>query len=170
MARSSPARMPILVLGATVAALSASPALATEGPPAPPPSGGLPSPLTPVILPGGPTGPIGGPAPHPGARGVIARARLVPRRVRRGQRARLKLTLRAPTRLKVIVTRAAPRHRVKALRVPAGGTSPSVRLPARAGGHLLRSGRYRVTIIAIDASGRRTATVRRTLVVRPARR
>jgi hypothetical protein len=169
MARSSPARMPMLVLGATVAALGvAPPALATEGPPAPPPSGGLPSPLTPVIAPGGPTGSIGGLAPHQGARRVIARARIVPRRVRRGQRARLVVRLGAPTRLKVVITRVAPRRRVKVLRVPARGTSVSVRLPARARGHALPRGRYRVRVIAIDGSGRRTASVLRTLVVRRA--
>jgi hypothetical protein len=167
MARSSPARMPMLVLGATVAALGATPALATEGPPGPPPPG-FPSPLTPVIVPGLPSGPLGG--AHPGARRVIAHARIVPHRVRRGQRARLVVRLGTPTRLKVIVTRAATGRRVKALRVPARGTKVSVRLPARARGHLLRPGRYRVRIIAIDASGRRTATALRTLVVRRAHR
>jgi hypothetical protein len=163
--------MPMLVLGATLAALGAAPALATEGPPVPPPVGGLPSPLTPVILPGGfHPGPLGGALPHAGAHRVIARAQLVPRRVRRGQRPRLVVRLGAPTRLKVIVTRVATHHRVKVLRVPARGTSVSVRLPARAGGRLMRPGRYRVRIIAIDASGRRTASVLRTLVVRRARR
>ena len=48
--------------------------------------------------------------------------------------------------------------------VPAGKVS--IRLPRRAHGRALVAGRYRVSIVAVDATGNRSATVRRTLRIR----
>jgi hypothetical protein len=88
--------------------------------------------------------------------------------MRAGRRVRLRVSLSAPGRLKVVVTRMSrPRRgRVGTLRVPAKGRRLGVRMP---GSRRLAPGRYRVSIVAIDAQGGRSTTVKRRLVVLPAR-
>lgn len=169
MANSLPHRLS-LALAATAAAsaLAAAPALATEPPNAPPPSAPLPTAIAPVtIAPLPSTAARSGRAPR-----VIRRARLVPRRVRRGQRAQLKLSLTTPSRLRIVMSRGGGgrRSRAAALSVPASGRTISLRLPARSRGRALRPGRYRVSIVAIDAQGARSLPVNRTLIVRRAAR
>src|SRR3954463_9025138 len=76
------------------------------------------------------------PLPHPSTRTKrpsIRRVRVVPRRIRRGKRARLRLTLSAPARLKIVVERRVRGHRirVRTLNVDARAGRVSIRLPAR---------------------------------------
>ena len=111
------------------------------------------------------------PLSHPSTRAKrpsIRRVRVVPRRIRRGKRARLRLTLSAPARLKIVVQRRVRGHRIRVrtlnLDAPAGRVS--IRLPGRVHGHALKRGRYRVSVVVIDAAGNRSATVRRPLRVR----
>jgi hypothetical protein len=150
---------------AGVAALAAAaPALASEGTPAGPV---LPNPLSPVAFP--PTTP---PASAPGmptpaarraARLRVSSARVVPRRVVRGHRARLRLRLAAPLRVRVVLERG--HRRVRVFNVPAGHRNVSLRLP-----RTLRVGRYRLRIVVLDEQGARGPEVRRSLrVVRRAR-
>jgi hypothetical protein len=63
----------------------------------------------------------------------IRRVRVVPRRIRRGKRARLRLTLSAPARLKIVVERRVRGHRirVRTLNVDARAGRVSIRLPER---------------------------------------
>jgi len=164
MARSSPHRLPaLLVATAAASALGAAPALATEGPAAPPPGPSLPSGVAP---------PVFAPAPAqlaPTARNraprLIRRARLVHRRVKQGRRARLRVSLTTPSRLKVVVTRRATRHRIRTISVPVRGNVVALRLPARNGGHDLRPGRYRVRVVAFDAFGGRTRPEKLSMIV-----
>jgi hypothetical protein len=82
--------------------------------------------------------------PHPSTRAkrpLIRRVPVVPWRIRRGKRARLRLTMSAPARLNIVVQR-------------------------RVRGHALERGCYRVSVVVIDAAGNRSATVRRPLGVR----
>jgi hypothetical protein len=159
MARSLPTRLAVaLATGAAASTLVAASALATE-PGGPPPGPPLPGGVTPVTIPPVPT--TGAPATR-----VVRRARIVPRRVRRGRKATLRMSLSSPSRLQVVLSRSRSGHRVRTLDIPAGGRSVSVRLPARAAGRMLRPGRYRVSIVAIDALGTRSRPVVRTLIVR----
>jgi hypothetical protein len=158
----------VLAAGAAAALASAAPALASEDPGnvAPPPSwalppaaGGLPVPLPHVVTPRS-------------GRPVIRRARLVPHRIRSGRRATLRLSLSTPGRLVIAITRVSRPHRgaVAMQRVAVAGGKVALRLPKRFRGHKFAAGRYRVTVVAVDASGARSRPVRRSLVVRAARR
>ena len=164
-----PRRLPaVLAGGAAAAALIAAPALASEDPLAPAPGPALPGALgdvgfTPAAAPG--TAP-GTPAGRAKVRPAIQRASLSQRRIRRGQRAVLRLGVSTTGRVHVVMRRrAGGRHvPVAAFTVPATTTRFSVRLPGRANGHFLRPGRYRITVVA-DAGGMRSRAVRRSLVV-----
>jgi len=156
-------RLASLAAATTAAALVAAPAVASEPnqPAGPPPPAAL-------VL------PIFAPLPHSPAhakRPSIRRVRVVPRRIRRGKRARLRLTLSAPARLRIVLQRRTRGHRTRVrtlfVDVPAGKVS--IRLPRRVHGHALKTGRYRVSVVATDAAGNRSATVRRALRVRKAR-
>ena len=155
------------MLAGTVAAvaLAAAPALATEGPLAPPRGPQLPSTLRPVTpwLPG-----WAGARVPTRSRPVIQRARFVHRRVRRGRRAVLRLLLSRPASLRIVIRRRTHGHRVRVavLNRLAPKRRRTVRLPARRHGHALFPDRYRVSVVAIDAFGARSAPVRRTLIVR----
>jgi hypothetical protein len=98
---------------------------------------------------------------------VIRRARLTPRRVHTGRRATLRVSLSAPGRLRITITRMSRpgRGRVAKVASKASGTAFALRLPRRAHGRRLAAGRYRVSIVAVDAQGSRSRTLRRTLVV-----
>lgn len=139
--------MPRILAPAVLAGLlvCAAPAGATEGPPGGPP---LPNTLQPVTF---------TPAP-PGAKPRVLRARLVPRRVKHGRRARLLLHLKVPGRVQVTVRRAGRRVSTRALN--ARGLNLKLRTSRR-----LRPGRYRITIVLTDAAGNRSRAVHRTLVV-----
>jgi hypothetical protein len=168
MAHSLIRRLPaLLVMSAAAATISAAPALASEGPAGPPPpgSGPLPAALSPVNFAPLPAGP--GHGRHK-ARPKIRRAKLTPRRIRRGRHARLRLVLSAPGRVRITLQRTVRGHRVRsaALSVAVGGTRLTLRLPARSHGRALAAGRYRVTITVTDAQGSRSRPVRRTLVIR----
>jgi hypothetical protein len=102
---------------------------------------------------------------HPSTRAKrpsIRRVRVVPRRIRRGKRARLRLTLSAPARLKIVVQRRVRGHRirVRTLNVDGRAGRVAIRLPGRVHGHALKHGRYRVG--RGDRRGRQSlGTVRR---------
>lgn len=156
-------RLTCLAAATTAAALAATPALATEpgqpaGPAGPPPPAAL---VLPNI------------APLPGSPGHLARpsmrrVRVVPRRIRSGSRARVQLTLSAPARLRIRVQRRKGRSLVgvRTITADAPAGKVSIRLPGRVHGHALAAGRYRVSVVAVDATGNRSATVRRTLRIR----
>lgn len=160
-----PRRLPaVLAGGAAAAALIAAPALASEDTLAPAPGPALPGALgdvgfTPGTAPGTPAG-------RAKVRPAIQRASLSQRRIRRGQRAVLRLGVSTTGRVHVVMRRrAGGRHvPVAAFTVPATTTRFSVRLPGRANGHFLRPGRYRITVVA-DAGGMRSRAVWRSLVV-----
>lgn len=166
MARSLPTRLTLaLAAGAATSALAAGPALATEGPAAPPPAPSLPTGIAP---------PSWLPAPGaalPTASRVIQRVRVSPRRIKRGQRARLRISLASPSRLQIVLsrTKGSKRVRTASITLPARGSAVSLRLPKRAHGHLLRADGYRVSVRAIDATGTKSAPVRTSLRVRRAR-
>lgn len=163
MARTHPRRLPAALAVATVATLAvAAPALGTEGPV--PPGSPVSTGLTP--LPFSPFPGVQQPNRHRAQR-VITRARIVPRRVRRGQRARLKLRLTAPMRVRVTLSRRVNGRRVRTdvLSVLAKHRRATIRLPGRA----LRPDRYRVRIVAIDGLGVKSIPVRRALIVRKRR-
>ena len=157
MPHPHPCRLPaLLVTSAAAVALTAAPAVATEGPAAP---GAIPVPVALMV-------PNFAPLPAPTSSGsgpVIRSARLASRRIRRGQRARLRLSLSEPGRVRIVIQRRVKgRHTAtRAFTIPARKTTVSVRLPRR-----LPPGRYRITVVAIDATGDRSRPVRRTLVVR----
>ena len=153
----SPRLIHVALAASAGLALGAAPALASEGPAGPT----LPSPLAPVAI--VPIVPPAG-APLPQVRPVlprVLRARLSPRRVHRGRHSRLRATV-AGTRLRIVLERTARgRHiRVSARTVKIRRDRVSVRLPK------LRPGRYRVTVVALDAQGNRSAAVHRALRVR----
>jgi hypothetical protein len=158
MHRSSPVLVAAVAAGAL--AFCAAPAGATEAPVAPPPAPLLPG-LTPPPLPTFPAQPV-----H--ALRMIRGARVVPRRVRPGRRARVVLALREPTRLRITLVRRAHGKRISVavVNVPPRGRRVVVRLPRRVRGHRLHLGRYRVRIVAVDAAGTRSRPVIRRLVVR----
>jgi hypothetical protein len=161
MARSLHQRLPaVLVASVAASALAASPALATEGPTAPPPAS------FPNLAP--PTFALPGAATPATSASIIRKARIVPRRVRRGRRATLRVSLTTPSRLRVVMARRSGGRyvRVRTIAVPARGRAVSLRLPARKNGHRLRAGRYRVSVTSVDALGKRSQPVRVTLTVR----
>ncbi len=163
MARTLPHRLPaLLVATAAASALAAAPALATEGPAAPPPASTLPTGVAPLTFSPFPS------ATAPAARNsrLIRRARLVHSTVRRGKRAVLRVSLATPSKLRVVLTRRPSGHRIRTLSQAAKGSIVSMRLPARTGGHALRAGRYRVRVVAIDANGTRSAPVKLSMKVR----
>ena len=166
MARFRPHRLlGLLVAGAAAAsALAAAPALATEGPGAPPPGPTLPSGVAPVTI--APFPSTTAPSVRAKAPRVIRRARLVHRRVKRGRRGLLRVSLNTPSRLRIVLTRSTTGHRIRAINVPARGRTVALRLPARTRGHDLRAGRYRVSVVAIDADGARSRPIRLTMIVR----
>jgi hypothetical protein len=164
MAHSLIRRLPaLLVISAAAATISAAPALASEGPAGPPPPGGaaLPPALSPVNF-----APLPAAPGHAGRRSrpAIRRAKLTPRRIRRGRHARLRLVLSKPGRVRITVR--GRRGRGATITVATSGTRLTVRLPARSHGRALAAGRYRVTITMIDAQGSRSRPVRRSLVIR----
>jgi hypothetical protein len=93
----------------------------------------------------------------------------VPRRIRHGKRIRLRLTLSAPAPLKFVVQRRVRGHRIRVRTRNVDGR-PRVDPPSRrVDGHALKRGRYRVSVVVIDAAGNRSATVRRPLRSKRAR-
>jgi hypothetical protein len=95
-------------------------------------------------------------------------ARVVPHRVGGRRHATLRLSLSAPGRVRVTITRVSGPRRgaVATRRYSAPALKVSLRLPKRFHGHAYAPGRYRVTVVAVDAQGSRSHPVRRTFVVR----
>jgi hypothetical protein len=156
-------RLTCLAAATTAAALAATPALATEpgqpaGPAGPPPPAAL-------VLPN--IAPLPS-SPRHAARPSLRRVRVVPRRIRSGSRARVQLTLSSPARLRIRLQRRHGRKlvRVRTITATAPAGKVSIRLPRRVHGHVLAAGRYRVSVVAVDATGNRSATVRRSLRIR----
>jgi hypothetical protein len=150
----------------TAALALAAPAGATEGPAAPPvppwnitaPSFTSPTPTpTTTALPGRP---------------AIRGARIVPRRLRKGKRAALRLSLPQAGRVQYTITRRSRpgRGRMTTRRVSVPAGKVSIRLPRGVKGHVLAPGRYRVSVVVVDGLGNRSRTVRRSFVVRAAHR
>lgn len=161
MAHSPIRRLPaLLAMSAAATTIAAAPALASEGPTGPPPPGSAPLPaaLSPVNFAPLPAG------PGQRSRPKVRRAKVTPRRIRRGRHARLRLVLSAPGRVRI--TLRGRRGRRATLTVATSGTRLTVRLPARSRGRALPAGRYRVTITITDAQGSRSRPVRRLLVIR----
>jgi hypothetical protein len=148
-------RLPLVV------AVGAAPALASEGPVGPAP---LPTGTAPVVIPPLPTHTAPG---QLGSRPRLSHVRVVPRRLRHGRRAKLRLTLSGPGQLSVTIRRMSRpgRGRFATGRRTVVGGKVSLRLPRRAHGKRLAAGRYRISIRVTDAQGLRSRTVRRTLVV-----
>jgi hypothetical protein len=165
---SHPYRLPAVLGTAAVASLLAvAPALASEGTVTPPPSAGPPLPSSLVLVNFAPMPSGGGPKVR--KRPVVRRARLSPRTIRRGQRARLRLSLSSPGRVRVTLQRRVRGRYVRAGSLTATARTPSVsvRLPRRASnGRLLPVGRYRVSVVAADSGGLHSPAVRRSLIVR----
>ena len=148
-------RMTRLALAAAAgAALSAAPAAATEGPAGSP---ALPNALAPVTI-----QQTGAGAGAEVRRPRVTRARVNPRRVRQGRRARLRIALATPGRVRIVVERIVSGHhvRVSVRNVAAPRLVLALRTSAR-----LRAGRYRITVMAFDAAGSRSSAVRRSLTV-----
>jgi hypothetical protein len=161
---------PLLALaaGAAAALAVAVPAGASEGPtgPPPPPWGMAP----PTIQPAPGTG-TGGAAPSATvSRPGIRSARIVPRRVRRGKRATLRMSLSRAGRVRLVITRTSKpkRGRVIVRQVSKPSGKIAIKLPRGVGGRALATGRYRVTVVVTDGQGSRSRTVRRSFVVRAA--
>jgi hypothetical protein len=164
MAHSRPYRLPgVLVAGAAASVLMAAPALATEGPAAPPPGPQLPSGVAaPTFsLPTTSAPPASSKAPR-----IMRNARLLNTRVKQGRRGKLRISLNSPSRLRIVLTRVKNGHRIKAINVAPGGNTLTVRLPARRkNGHDLRVGRYSVSVSAVDANGVASSPIKRTMKV-----
>jgi hypothetical protein len=164
MVHLSRSRLPVVVAAAAAAATlaAASPALASE-----------PG----VLDDNGPAAlqlPDIAPLPSFGAkaRPSIRRARIVPRRLHRGKRARLKLTLSAPGRVRILIERRVRGRlvRKRSMTVVARTAKVSIRLPKGAHGHAFAPGRFRITVVAIDGAGTRSLPLRRNLrVIKKAR-
>jgi len=155
--------VPVVVAAGVAAALAiAAPAGASEGRPGPPPppSWGVTAPAFQL------------PTTMVRQRSLIRGARIVPRRVRRGRRAVLRMRLSRPARVLITITRRSRPHRgritVRRVSLPAGRVA--IRLPRKVHGRALARGRYRVGVVAVDAQGVRSRTLRRSFVVRSARR
>jgi hypothetical protein len=157
-----PSRLSVVLAAGLAAALAAAaPAGATEGQPsAPPPSWGVTPPAFQF------------PIQAVRTRALIRGARVVPRRVMRGRRAMLRMTLSRPAQVRITISRRSRPHRgrvtVRRVSVPAGRVA--IRLPRKVHGHALAAGRYRVSMLAVDAQGVSSRTMRRSFVVRSARR
>jgi hypothetical protein len=165
MQDSLPHRLTVAFTAAAAAsALAAAPALATEGPNAPPPAAPMTGGVAPLAI-----APLASSsAPTARSSRVISSARLVPKRVQRGRRAKLKISLSTRSRLRVVMRRRASGHKIRSIYVPAGKRTITVRLPKRSNGHALRKGRYGIRIVSIDAEGVLSSPIVRTLVVRAA--
>ncbi len=161
---------PLLLAAAGLAAslALAAPAGATEGPAAPP--------LPPWNL----TAPSFSPAPSSSApsssavrrRPRIRSARVVPRAIRKGKRATLRLSLPQAGVLQYTITKKSRPHRgrvvTRRVSVPAGKVA--IRLPRGVNGRALATGRYRVSVMVVDTQGNRSRAVGRSLIVRSAHR
>jgi hypothetical protein len=101
-------------------------------------------------------------------RPAIRRARIKPKHVKRGRRARLHLTLSSGGRIKLTITRLSRPHRgrIALQHATTRTTALTIPLPRRAHGKKLARGRYRVAIRLTDALGTRSRIVRRMFVVR----
>jgi hypothetical protein len=164
---------PALVAAAGVAAALAvaAPAGATEGPAAPPPAPWnvtAPS-FAPGVLAPGITAPSKS-AVH--RRPAIRGARVVPRRIHKGKRATLRLSLPQAGKVRYTLTRVSAPHRGRKITgiVSVKAGKISIRLPRGANGRALAPGRYRVTVVAVDEQGSRSRSVARSLIVRPSHR
>jgi hypothetical protein len=141
----------------------AAPAMASEGPTGPQ----LPNPLSPPTFtpPGAGTAtPPSRPAGKRAVRPRVVKARVTPRRVRAGRTTRLRLSVSGAVRVRVVV-KGVKRGRATTRTVTVRGDAVDLRLPSRS-----RAGRYRVTVVAVDAAGNRSRSTRRSFtVVRRAR-
>jgi hypothetical protein len=160
-----PRALLLTAAGVTAALALAAPAGATEGPAAAPP-------IPPWNL-SAPT--FGSPAPTTTAlagRPAIRSAKIVPRHIRKGKRARLRLLLPQAGRVQYTITRRSRpgRGRMTTRRVSVPAGKVSIRLPRGVKGHALKPGRYRVSVLVVDGTGNRSRTIRRSFVVRPAHR
>ena len=152
--------------GVTATRALAAPAGATEGtaaPPIPPWNIMAPSFTSPPPAPATPASP---------SRPAIRGARIVPRRIREGKRAELRLSLAQSGRVQYTITRRSRpgRGRVTTRRISVPAGKVSIRLPRGVKGHALATGRYRVSVVVTDGLGNRSRAVRRSFVVRPAHR
>jgi hypothetical protein len=164
MAHLSRSRLPVVVAAAAAAATLAgsSPAFASD-----PGVLGAPGPDA-LQLPNIAPLPSFGSKAHPS----IRRARIVPRRLHRGKRARLKLTLSTPARVRILIERRVRGRlvRKRSITVVARKTKVSIRLPKGVHGHAFAPGRFRITVVAIDGAGMRSLPLRRNLrVIKKAR-
>lgn len=170
-----PPRSLLLAAGGVAAALAvAAPAGASEGQTtAPPPPWNLTAPTfgPGAAAPGGSAPSITTPsksARH--RRPTIRGARVVPHRIRKGKRATLRLSLPQAGKVRYTITRKSGKHRGRVMtkRVSVTAGKVSIRLPRGVSGRSLASGRYRVTVMVVDAQGGRSRTVSRSLIVRSA--
>lgn len=165
--------LPLLAAAAGAAAALAvvAPAGATEGPAAAPP---VPWNLTAPSFAPGVTAPTASAPSKPAAhrRPSIRSARVVPRRIRKGKRATLRLSLPQAGKVSYTVTRLSAPHRGRKFTgtVSVKSGKVSIRLPRGVNGRALASGRYRVTAVVVDEQGSRSRTVGRSMVVRSAHR
>ena len=106
-----------------------------------------------------------------GVRPRIRRARVVPRRLRHGKRAHLRLTLSTPGRVRILIERRVRGKlvRKRSITVAARKARVSIRLPRGVGKHAFATGRYRITVVAIDGAGTRSRPLHRKLRVVKAR-
>lgn len=136
-------------------AVAAAPAAATD--PGTPPGGGqpLPNTLQPVT--------VQQPVPARPAAPRVTRAKVAPRRVRHGRRARVRVNVATTGQVRVVVERKRRGRlvRVWARTVPVPASRVvSVRLPGR-----LSAGTYRVSLVSISDAGALSRTVNRSLRV-----
>jgi hypothetical protein len=159
----TPRSLAVLAAGVATALAAAAPAVASEGPTGPPPP---PWGLTPPSFQPGPAPPAAAVSSRP----AIRHARIAPRRVRRGKRPTLRMSISRAGRVQIVIKRVSRPHRgrvaVKRVSVPAGKVA--IRLPRRVHGHALATGRYRVSIVVVSADGSRSRTVTRSFRVRAA--
>ena len=162
-----PRSLLVTAAGAAAALAVAAPAGATEGP-----ATALPMPPWNLTAPG-----FGPAASAPSAAAVHRRprirgARVVPHRIRKGKRASLRLSLPQAGKVSYTITRTSAPHRGRKFTGSVSVTSGkvSIRLPRGVNGRALASGRYRVSVVVVDAQGSRSRTVGRSLIVRSAHR
>lgn len=160
--------------------------------------GELPGPGVPggPNVPDGPRAPEGPGGEQPTERPAVSGVRVSPQRVRAGRAAAVRIAFRSATSATIRVTFAreaagrrsrgrcvAPTRRLRraasctrlvalpgALSAQVGSGPGSVRFSGRLGGRALAAGRYRVTVQATDAAGRRSAPASTVLTVQAARR
>jgi hypothetical protein len=159
-----------LCLAAAGLTVAAAPALATEGPPPGGPGGGgggggggqpLPNTLAPVTIPQqlGPSVQRQ-PATKRAKRPRITRINMT-RRVRAHHHAHLRVRLATTGRVQIVIQRNGKKaKRVWTRTVNARRTSVTVHLPEG-----LKAGRYRVTVVSVDAQGQSSRPVSRSLQV-----